>query len=412
MLLSDQLLRGRREEPATKRQKRSDVLDSLGLGGPASSAKAAHKASELAAMHDWLKDDGEDQTAPQAPPAKEQKKQKYSFGFDDDPAPEAVPAASSSSGSKEGKKKYSFGLDDEEPAEESTKSSASDSSASAVPQSSDPDAWKKAFSFARGRWDADEGTAKSRYHLESKDLFFEWDQEAGTLYQYFPEEQTEDGRPGLHPIWSSACPETHAEVWQVLPLPPTDPANEVSEEMEQEAAPTTDAKAQASSPEASERVKEAPKEVAASMLPPAAPAKKRPPVPVLAPPKTNSPAGKDSTGPARPDSMPDDDDEDDANAEAILARMETGATLGCALPPPDAMPPSSKPSSSKAVVDVSDDAPRTIEADEPVTRPPVLDSDDEADLAEGSEPVALPAAPTEKVEPTAQDLDLDIFGAG
>jgi len=93
--------------------------------------------------------------------------------------------------------------------------------------------WKDPFVTAKDTWEIDASTLRGKFWLSSKDLFFEWHQREGTLFQYFP------GEEEPHPIWSSACPDTHKEVWEELPLPPTDPAAAAKPEAPEPAAAAT-----------------------------------------------------------------------------------------------------------------------------------------------------------------------------
>jgi len=80
-------------------------------------------------------------------------------------------------------------------------------------------ALKKAFKDAVDRWKIDgEGGLKGFYLHSQTDRLFSWDQPKGILYEF-------DSNTGAcTPIWSSADPATNAEIWTLLPLPPTDPA--------------------------------------------------------------------------------------------------------------------------------------------------------------------------------------------
>ncbi|CAK9057739.1 unnamed protein product, partial [Durusdinium trenchii] len=151
-----------------KRQKRSDVLDSLGLGTKAPQAPKKDpgaKCSPDEEMRRWL----QDEVAPE-----------------------------------EGK------ADGVEPAH------SSEQTPERLPE------WQLAFAKAKDRWDST--GERCFYHHSENNLYFEWDQGAGLLFQYFVEEVASNQRlPERAPIWSAECPETHAEVWEVLPLPPTDP---------------------------------------------------------------------------------------------------------------------------------------------------------------------------------------------
>merc|ERR1719353_1720316 len=76
----------------------------------------------------------------------------------------------------------------------------------------------KTFGDAKDRWKIDGKTMKGFYlHSESGYLYC-WDQPTGVLREF--EQST--GQAQI--VWSSAAPEINAELWTVLPLPPTDPA--------------------------------------------------------------------------------------------------------------------------------------------------------------------------------------------
>lgn len=340
------------QEPANKRQKRSDVLQSLGLGGPSKpAAKAAqpkpHKPTLGLAELSALSEPDPPQPAAEAvkPPA--------------DGPPE--PAANGSNGD--------------------------------VVQKAQAQAWRNAFAQAQDQWSVSENRERCFYHDTQRELFFEWDQAEGLLFQYFSQdsqgeekaENAEKGSVERAPIWSAACPETHAEVWQVLPMPPTDPGAELQESEEAEAEPAS-AQAQAS-PSASEGAKtEAPANpvvpsAETSMLPPPPKKKKLPPVPIMAP------------------SAPEDDDEDDGDLRLPESRAVPGVVMGCEGPPPA---PASSSSSSVAASEEEE------EEEDPGGRSLVLEEGEEVDdLA--AEECALPQAPA-PIDFTATDVELDIFG--
>jgi len=78
---------------------------------------------------------------------------------------------------------------------------------------------RRAFSDAKDQWKIDGATMKSFYlHSESGYLYC-WDQPTGILYEY------EQSTGQCQTVWSSAVPQLNAELWTVLPLPPTDPAS-------------------------------------------------------------------------------------------------------------------------------------------------------------------------------------------
>mmetsp|Transcript_30175 Transcript_30175/g.86425 ORF Transcript_30175/g.86425 Transcript_30175/m.86425 type:complete len:480 (-) Transcript_30175:234-1673(-) len=77
----------------------------------------------------------------------------------------------------------------------------------------------RAFRNAKDRWQIDSATMKGFYlHSESGYLYI-WNQPTGILYEY------EQSTGQCQTVWSSALPQVNAELWTVLPLPPTDPAS-------------------------------------------------------------------------------------------------------------------------------------------------------------------------------------------
>ncbi|CAK9066050.1 unnamed protein product [Durusdinium trenchii] len=77
----------------------------------------------------------------------------------------------------------------------------------------------KAFADAKDRWKIDGNTMKGYYlHSESGYLYI-WHQATGVLYEHL------QSSGQCQAVWSSAVPQLNAEIWTVLPLPPTDPAS-------------------------------------------------------------------------------------------------------------------------------------------------------------------------------------------
>lgn len=79
--------------------------------------------------------------------------------------------------------------------------------------------FEKAFADAKDRWKIDNGSMKGFYLHSESGRFFCWDQPKGILYEY----ERESGE--CTAIWASKIPQMNAEIWTVLPLPPTDPAS-------------------------------------------------------------------------------------------------------------------------------------------------------------------------------------------
>jgi len=78
---------------------------------------------------------------------------------------------------------------------------------------------RRAFGNAKDRWQIDTASLKCFYlHSESGYLYI-WNQPTGILYEY------EQSTGQCQTVWSSAVPQLNAELWMVLPLPPTDPAS-------------------------------------------------------------------------------------------------------------------------------------------------------------------------------------------
>eukprot|EP00445_Apocalathium_hangoei_P016542 CAMPEP_0203906572 /NCGR_PEP_ID=MMETSP0359-20131031/48167_1 /ASSEMBLY_ACC=CAM_ASM_000338 /TAXON_ID=268821 /ORGANISM="Scrippsiella Hangoei, Strain SHTV-5" /LENGTH=321 /DNA_ID=CAMNT_0050831227 /DNA_START=50 /DNA_END=1011 /DNA_ORIENTATION=+ len=76
-----------------------------------------------------------------------------------------------------------------------------------------------AFADARDRWKIDGETLKGFYlHSPTRQLFG-WNQARGVLYEY----NRASGE--CIAVWAACQPQVNAELWTVLPLPPTDPAS-------------------------------------------------------------------------------------------------------------------------------------------------------------------------------------------
>ncbi|CAE7261700.1 PTAC2 [Symbiodinium sp. KB8] len=352
-------LAGRKSEkpPEAKRHKRLDVLESLGIdqnarGHPATSSSSSKKAvqslsgssSDKEELRKWLA--GGDVGTSAEP---------------DVAAP--LPAAAENAA-------------DEAEADAGVDSATPSAGTEPVNSPRPVINWREAFSKAQDRWDVVEGGARCYYHHSDKGLFFEWDQQTGVLFQYFfgtDEARSvpvgDDDLPERGAIWSSECPDTHAEVWEVLPLPPTDPRAKADLDM-----PSMASAGQTS-------------ESASEMPPPHTKKRKKtlPPVPVM------------SAAPGGPAVPADDDDDDDLRLPDEAE--QTGPVLGCEGPPAPA------PTASPIRAEVDEDE---EEEEGAQVGSFVLDEDEEAaDLA--SEDCALPAAPADKAEPSAADLDLDMF---
>lgn len=342
------------QDPPSKRQKRSDVLDSLGLGAPSmkvTQSKPSRPASMLSmpgvptpSMSSMSSMNSSKEPLTAAAPAAP-------------PVPAAVPPAVPPVPAM--------------PAADGLSSSNGDQVQRAQAQ-----AWRSAFAEATNQWFVSDKGVRCFYHDTEKDLFFEWDQAEGLLFQYFSGEGEKEMERA--PIWSAECPETHAEVWQVLPMPPTDPNSQLGQ-----------AAAEAESREAGEEVV-APAEVAAqvapeapSMMPPPPKKKKLPPVPIMA------------------QSGPEDDDEDgEGDLKLPESRSLPSVVMGCEGPPPQ------QSSSSSLGHQASQD--EEPDDEDPGGRSLVLEEGEEVDdLA--AEDCALPQAP-EPVDFVATDLELDMFG--
>lgn len=76
-----------------------------------------------------------------------------------------------------------------------------------------------AFIDARDRWKIDGETLKGFYLHSATGQLFSWDQPRGLLYEY------DRGSGDCVVVWAACNPQQNAEIWAVLPLPPTDPAS-------------------------------------------------------------------------------------------------------------------------------------------------------------------------------------------
>eukprot|EP00929_Paragymnodinium_shiwhaense_P112858 TRINITY_DN81123_c0_g1_i1.p1 TRINITY_DN81123_c0_g1~~TRINITY_DN81123_c0_g1_i1.p1 ORF type:complete len:490 (-),score=129.00 TRINITY_DN81123_c0_g1_i1:134-1603(-) len=78
---------------------------------------------------------------------------------------------------------------------------------------------RQTFKDAKDQWKVDGATMKCLYlHSESGYLYC-WDQPTGILYEYAP------STGQCQAVWTAAVPQLNAELWTVLPMPPTDPAS-------------------------------------------------------------------------------------------------------------------------------------------------------------------------------------------
>jgi len=343
---------------------------------------------------------------------------------------------------KMAKEETSSSKESVEPGNESVQDDGKDSSSAAAGASSEDGAaasrqtpipsakfganWRDAFANAQDRWEVDDKTLRGVYFHSETGLYFEWDQRGGVLFQYFFDSgqgsgdrvvaASKEDLPERAPVWSAECPEMHAEVWEVLPLPPSDPAAQKTEAAEPaevsstesgtlpgdsaqdlptavEASPATvedsparDEDSPASTPATPEGNRLKDSLLMAPPPPPGPKRKKLPPVPAMPSVGSSSASAANRAATDEP-KLPGEDEGD----------FVIGPVMGCAPAPP----PVSSSSSSRAAQDDDDE--------DDGARPLIFDDDEEvADLA--AEDTALPEAPAERVEPTAMDLDLDMFG--
>lgn len=88
-----------------------------------------------------------------------------------------------------------------------------------APTAADFKRLRNTYADAQDRWKIDSQTMKGYYlHSESGYLYV-WDQPSGILHEFLPSVGQ------CQAVWSSAMPQLNAEIWTVLPLPPTDPAS-------------------------------------------------------------------------------------------------------------------------------------------------------------------------------------------
>mmetsp|Transcript_25628 Transcript_25628/g.59704 ORF Transcript_25628/g.59704 Transcript_25628/m.59704 type:complete len:391 (-) Transcript_25628:57-1229(-) len=372
-------------QPAAKRQKRADVLDSLGLSSPSglkgksavSASSASKAAADKEALKQWL-------AAEEAEPAKGS-------------VSEEVPQSS--------------------PPETAAATPSSEKSLGAPPAAA---SWKLPFADATDRWSViDAAVGRGVYFDSEQNLYFEWDKQQGLLFQYFPDEMEEaSGQqdtgsvPGRHPIWTAECPEMHAEVWEVLPMPPSELQLEAQSEVSNStvAEVSSSAGSEAASPQAAEAAKSSSAETGTatfSMPPPALPGAKAPASAASEPDMKPPPVPMTRKRPAPPPSFGET-----TGASSASASSSTSSAMGGA-------------SSSKSPLDEDDEdsipaGPMQGPALPPVQTQPVEEEDDGvADVLQtlgdsddeplGQEDCELPAAPADRAEPTAMDMDLDMF---
>jgi len=91
------------------------------------------------------------------------------------------------------------------------------------------------FADSKDRWKIDGQTMKGFYLRSETGYLYSWDQASGTLYEY----EQSDGQ--CHVIWKAALPSVNAEIWTVLPLPPTDPAALAADQAKSGEVPNMDA---------------------------------------------------------------------------------------------------------------------------------------------------------------------------
>lgn len=76
-----------------------------------------------------------------------------------------------------------------------------------------------AFADAKDRWKIDANSLKGFYFHSPTQELFSWEQARGLLYKYDHE------RGDCDVVWAASTPQLNAEIWTLLPLPPTDPAS-------------------------------------------------------------------------------------------------------------------------------------------------------------------------------------------
>lgn len=221
--------------------------------------------------------------------------------------------------------------------------------------------WCKAFATAKDRWVvAEDGVRSFFWHTETG-CCFEWDQEAATLFQYSEESKAE--LPSRLPVWSVEFPK-NAWIWETLPLPPTDMSAQITPQAGEGVEAQQDSPSGVERSNSSQSVESSPSDRDLMPPPPGLPPKMR-----------------------RKPTIPEHslDHLDYAGPPDVVEKM-----------PEDPVPKVIEPVRVDVVEEDDDD-----EDYDPAQAGPLA--------AEGS--TELPAAPSEKAEPKATDLDLDIFGA-
>eukprot|EP00929_Paragymnodinium_shiwhaense_P090928 TRINITY_DN51002_c0_g1_i1.p1 TRINITY_DN51002_c0_g1~~TRINITY_DN51002_c0_g1_i1.p1 ORF type:complete len:463 (-),score=141.10 TRINITY_DN51002_c0_g1_i1:27-1415(-) len=447
----DRLLAGKSgaQQGAGGKNKRKDVLDGLGDFGAPSSKKgaggarpvgglglgglsvpggaksqpkaAAKKSSDVDAMKQWLQSMDDDKAASAVASAKPVSKPAAAKSVD---VPGSDPATSSAA------------PEAVKDAEQAT-ASAEEGAPAIVTAEDVKKGWKSIFAAANNKWDIEQESGRGLYWNSESGLCFEWDQEAGTLYQF----SEADGKPVRCAIWSTACPDQHAWIWDQLPLPPTDPAAQQAAQMDSD-----EEDGPAGSQDAEQPPAAASCSVAVQAAEPAAPAESGGGPPSAAAPEepAKQPAASATTSSSAGGSM--------MPPPAMLPKKRPPPEAGSAggsMPPPSLLPKKAKPAADSAVSpmppppakekqpsekslsdEMADDLNDAEDAIGPRLQGPELppkgassstsllvdkdESDDEdaqvaGPLAEG-DAAALPAAPSDKAKPSACDLELDMFG--
>eukprot|EP00928_Gymnodinium_smaydae_P032793 TRINITY_DN23665_c0_g2_i1.p1 TRINITY_DN23665_c0_g2~~TRINITY_DN23665_c0_g2_i1.p1 ORF type:complete len:526 (-),score=109.41 TRINITY_DN23665_c0_g2_i1:204-1781(-) len=92
----------------------------------------------------------------------------------------------------------------------------------------------RTFRDAKDKWKIDGQSLKGFYLRSETGYLYCWDQPKGILHEYEP------STGQCQAVWSSAVPGLNAEIWTVLPLPPTDPAAMQAAQMQTGCVPNID----------------------------------------------------------------------------------------------------------------------------------------------------------------------------
>lgn len=252
---------------------------------------------------------------------------------------------------------------------DSSGASAATTSDNSLEENAAHDRWWEGAFVKTDQWNIDIETQKSVLYLSERDLRFEWDHQAGRLFQYFADDKPAGRKTAgatRELVWSSECPDVHVEVWESLPLPgDAHESSAVQPELDIEPRP--------------EQLKDVREGVKVAVL--------------------------EATA---PHARPTRDQVDTCNTTAMpppplpMKRRSSNTDMLDVPLGPDLVRPANQVADTDHLCDATDEAASSVLS--------MLGGSDDEDTAP-TEKCELPSAPSEKAEPTALDLELDMFSS-